>query len=466
MASLFGPLPNLVRLLDAGAGAGALTSAFVSRICDGKDRVREIHATLYESDPLIQAELFATMRECENACAAAGIEFTFSVHPTDFIEETTTRIANELFGYSMPAFDVAIVNPPYRKIHTDSPARRWLRTAGIETSNLYTGFIALIHRLLGPGGQLVAITPRSFCNGPYFRPFREEFLNQMELRRLHVFDSRQAAFRGDGVLQENIIFHAVKGRKQPDDVMISSSSGEHGGAICQRTFPFAQIVHPRDTEKFIHIPSAEGHAAAKETMDGLHSTLDSLGVTVSTGRVVEYRLRDDLRAKAEAGTVPLIYPCHFNAGTIHWPDLKTKKPNAIVDTESTRKWLIPSGVYVLTKRFTSKEERRRVVASLFDPREVNSEWIGFENHLNYFHADGKGLDRKLALGLLAFLSSTLVDQYFRRFSGQTQVNASDLRKLSYPAHQTLLAMGSELERPSPAQNEIDELVARHLHAPQ
>jgi hypothetical protein len=28
---------------------------------------------------------------------------------------------------------------------------------------------------MGPGGQIVAIIPRSFCNGPYYRPFRDFF---------------------------------------------------------------------------------------------------------------------------------------------------------------------------------------------------------------------------------------------------------------------------------------------------
>jgi adenine-specific DNA-methyltransferase len=40
--------------------------------------------------------------------------------------------------------------------------------------------------LLDRSGELVAITPRSFCNGPYFKPFREDFLEAMSLRRLHV----------------------------------------------------------------------------------------------------------------------------------------------------------------------------------------------------------------------------------------------------------------------------------------
>ncbi len=464
MASMFGPLPKTVRLLDAGAGAGSLTAAFVARCCEKRDGVRAIEATLYELDGEILNALSATMRDCERQCADAGVRFTFTIHPADFIQEMSTRLAGDLFGTQPPAFDAAIANPPYRKISTDSDERRALRSVGVETSNLYTGFIALIQRLLVPGGQLVGITPRSFCNGPYFRPFREDFLSQLELRRLHVFESRQAAFREDSVLQENIIFHAVKGRNQPSELTISSSSGEHGDEVSEAVIPFVEIVHPRDPEKFIHIPSAASHATAKETMNGLHTSLASLGLTISTGRVVDFRLKDALRREPERGTVPLLYPCHFNGGTVHWPKLEARKPNAILDNDDTRPWLVPSGVYLLTKRFTSKEERRRLVACLYDPDLVKAKWVGFENHLNYFHASGHGLDRALACGLFAFLNSTVVDQYFRRFSGHTQVNATDLRTLAYPDRDTLEAMGREMKSLDLTQTEIDQLVTKHLHA--
>jgi adenine-specific DNA-methyltransferase len=377
MASLFGPLPNVVRLLDAGAGAGALTSAFVSRLCKKNDRVRAIEANLYELDPFIQNALSETMQDCHSLCAEAGIRFSFAIHGTDFIQEMSALLENGLFGRKPPAFDAAIVNPPYRKIGTDSVERRNLCHVGIETSNLYTGFIAIIQRLLAPGGQLVGITPRSFCNGPYFRSFREDFLENLEIHRLHVFESRGAAFRDDSVLQENIIFHAVKGREQPRRLVISSSSGEHGDIIAEKVIPFAEIVHKHDTEKFIHIPSASGHAEAKKTMDALYSTLASLGVSVSTGRVVDFRLKDAIRWKPEKGTVPLVYPCHFNGGIVHWPMPQARKPNAILNNDETRPWLVRSGIYLLTKRFTSKEERRRLVACIFDPETVEADWLGF-----------------------------------------------------------------------------------------
>jgi len=254
MSSLFERLPKTLRLLDAGAGAGSLTSAFVSRCCEKRDGVRAIEATLYELDDEILESLAATMNECERRCSEVGIRFTFTIHATDFIQEMSMCLAGDLFGKHPPSFDVAIANPPYRKISTDSAERRALRLIGVETSNLYTGFVALIQRLLVPGGQIVGITPRSFCNGPYFRPFREDFLAHLELRRIHVFESRKAAFRDDSVLQENIIFHAVKGCQQPHEMIVSASSGEHGCDITETVFPFTEIVHSHDAEKFIHIP--------------------------------------------------------------------------------------------------------------------------------------------------------------------------------------------------------------------
>ncbi len=464
MAALFGPLPRTVRLLDAGAGAGALTRAFVSRICSKKDQVRAIEATLYEIDPLIHPALAEALEQCERMCLEAGIDFDFTIKGSDFIEEMSASLAGGLFGTKPPTFDAAIVNPPYRKISNGSPERLHLRSAGVETSNLYAGFIYLIHRLLAPGGQLVAITPRSFCNGPYFRPFRENLLASLAIQQIHVFESRTAAFRNDGVLQENIIFHAIKGQPQPAEVIISSSSGNHDGAVAQASVAYAEIVRPNDAGKFIHIPSASHHTVAKETMAGLHTSLASLGLSVSTGRVVDFRLKSALRQEPEAGTVPLLYPCHFNGGTVHWPRTDARKPNAILNNAETRPWLVKSGLYLLIKRFTAKEERRRVVACLFDPAEVIAEWVGFENHLNYFHAHGQGLEKNLAVGLYAFLNSTVVDQYFRRFSGHTQVNATDLRQLAYPDRKTLLAIGGEMKQLDQPQNELDQLVEKHLHA--
>jgi hypothetical protein len=120
-----------------------------------------------------------------------------------------------------------------------------------------------------------------------------------------------------------------------------------------------------------------------------------------------------------------------------------KKPNAILRNPETEKWLYPNGFYTVVRRFSSKEEKRRVVASVVEPDMFpNQEKIGIENHLNVFHERKSGLTESLARGLAVYLNSTAVDDHFRRFSGHTQVNATDLKLLKYPSRDTLITLGA------------------------
>jgi len=124
--------------------------------------------------------------------------------------------------------------------------------------------------------------------------------------------------------------------------------------------------------------------------------------------------------------------------------------------------LVPAGVYVLVKRFTSKEERRRIVGCIYDPDEIHAPLVAFENHVNYFHANNHGLPMNLAKGLAAFLNSTVVDVCFRQFNGHTQVNATDLRSLRYPARTQLESLGGKIANPGMPQEELDALVEGEL----
>lgn len=95
----------------------------------------------------------------------------------------------------------------------------------------------------------------------------------------------------------------------------------------------------------------------------------------------------------------------------------------------------------MVKRFSSKEERHRIVATAISHDSFQHERLGFENHLNVFHQDKHGLPPTIAHGLAAYLNSSAVDEYFRLFSGHTQVNATDLKRLKYPSYQALQRLG-------------------------
>ncbi len=454
MASMFEAKQDELSLLDAGAGVGSLTAAFVAEVCGRERKPRSLHVVTYEIDPQLCEYLETTLRQCEQMCEASGILFKSDVVRGDFIDAGSETIRAEMFN-PVPQFTSAIVNPPYRKINSDSDERLALRAIGVETSNLYTGFLSIVLRLLAPGGELVSITPRSFCNGLYFKSFRKSFLETLTLKRIHVFESRQIAFSEDEVLQENVIVHGVKGASERDAVTVSSSAGPQDDYISVTQVPHHGIVRPSDPERYIHIVSDDLGASIADRIASLHTTLPELEVEISTGRVVDFRATKFLRSHPTEKTVPLIYPRNFENGYIKHPKPGGNKPQALALVPGVEELLVPSGIYALVKRFTSKEEKRRVVAALYDPKRIQCEQVGFENHTNFFHRQGRGLKSNLAKGLVAFLDSTLVDLYFRQFSGHTQVNATDLRNLNYPTRSQLEQLGSQIGDVFPSQEEID-----------
>ena len=454
------------RVIDAGAGSGALTLALVRRVITQRPRPASFHVTAYEVDPDALPLLRQTLAACDHLCTQHGITFTSELRTEDFITHTTAALEQAFFAPALRTFNAAIVNPPYRKLAIGSPSHQRLSAVGIEVTNLYSGFLSLLARLLEADAELVAIVPRSFCNGPYFLPFRRDFLARMALRRLHVFESRTAAFANEAVLQENIILRADRTSRSPDTVEVSSSRGDFADSIRSRLLPWSEIVQPQDAQKFIRLPASDQEHAAIASLAGLTGTLADLGLTVSTGKVVDFRSREHLRATFTPGDYPLLYPCHFADGALAWPKLGGKKPNGLAVPPSRTDLLVPAAIYIVVRRFSSKEERKRIVASLIDPSRLPSgtAWLGIENHLNYFHTSGCGLPPAIARGLLAYLNWSVVDAYFRHFNGHTQVNATDLRSLPFPGVSTLIKLGEALGDRShlPAQTELDALVASHF----
>ena len=199
-----------------------------------------------------------------------------------------------------------------------------------------------------------------------------------------MFAARNRAFKDDDVLQENIIILLERATLQ-GSITISTSTDASFTDTESHVHPFDHIVFPDDPEHFIHIPTS-AECGQNEFLSALQYSLADLGLEVSTGPVVDFRLKPHLRQMPEPGTVPLLYPGHFSGQAIDWPKPGTKKPNAILRNQETEKWLYPNGCYVVVRRFSSKEERRRVMASVVNPDSFNAPTLGFENHLNVFHA--------------------------------------------------------------------------------
>lgn len=440
MASLFSSLPHL---LDAGAGHGALTSAVLHRGL--LESVKTIHATLYELDSALLDGLHQTIAQSKLQARDSSLDFTASVLNSDFLLAT--------FDPAKP-FTHAILNPPYGKLARRTAVRQSLEAAGFDTTNLYSAFLDVAIESLAEDGELVAITPRSFFNGLYFAPFRKRFLERMRLEHIRLFDSRRDVFAG--VLQETVIIHAVKTRVKKRFVSVSQVMDAGQAPVLQR-LPYSEVVRPADSNAFIRVASDAASIHQIALIDYQPCTLESLGFKVSTGKVVDFRCLEVLRHLPVVGDHALIYPTHLEQGMIEYPK-NNAKANAVLPLESSRALLVPEGFYVLIKRFSAKEEARRVVAALYEPEKARFGAVGFENHLNFIHQDGYGLPRDVALGLVAYLNSSAFDAAFRVFSGHTQVNATDLRSMKFPSLAGLKRLATRVCVPLPSQLELDDIV--------
>jgi adenine-specific DNA-methyltransferase len=445
------PESGRLRVLDPGAGCGSLAASFVARVLNDAPRL-SLEVLGIEVDHSVANALRETFTDCAETARRVGVQVDTQVLVGDFLDLAHGLDRDE----SLRDYDIVIMNPPYRKLGAKSRERTMMAALGAECPNLYSAFLALGAEVLRPSGQLVAITPRSFANGPYFGRFRQFLLEKLALDRIHVFESRSTVFADTRVLQENVIISGTRNGTR-GKIVISVSNG-HKDRPHQRVAKYDDVVKAADPHRFIRIAADDTDIMVAESVTRLPCRLHHLGLEVSTGRVVDFRSKPNLCMSPAPDTVPLVYPGNMRGGRVEWPLPIRKHQGFRIIEDRDRRLLLPAGVYVLVKRFSAKEERRRVVAGVWDGAAFDGP-VAFENHLNVFHVNGRGLGPQLARGLSVWLNSSVVDRYFRTFSGHTQVNATDLRSLHYPPAGALCRLGERFIDEMPDQARIDGAVA-------
>lgn len=445
MAGLLRAPGPTFRLLDPGAGVGVLAAAACERLLHlGSPRSVEIH--VFEDDSRLVPLLEANLKHCIGALETAGHRGRFWLHPKDFVLGVATGAQRRLFDEAnLPTFDAAIMNPPYFKIGGDSPYARARSDVVHGQPNIYALFMAQAADLLRPGGQLVSITPRSFCNGLYFREFRRWYFERMGLDRVHLFESRKETF--GRVLQESVITAARRLGSTPRKVTVSAGWARELPSVTSSVrLPTRDVLDDSSGDMVVRIPASPEDGAVVELVDSWPHRFHELSLRISTGPVVLFRAKRFARRGLTKRSVPLISVHNVRPFDTIWPLEKNGKPDALEVTADSLRLLVPSGNYVLVRRFSAKEERRRLVASALLAGDLPGEHWALENHLNYVYHARRELSRDQALGVSAVFNSILFDRYFRVFSGNTQVNATEVRTMRFPDLAVLGGIGRKLHR--------------------
>ena len=446
------------RVLDPGSGSGILSAAVCEAVA-AHDNVESLHVDAYETEPVLADLTQRVLAFSQDWLGQRGLTLTFDVRNEDFVLESAASIksmteANWFGGSEEPRseYDLVISNPPYFKIGKDDPrAVAWSSVVNGQP-NIYALFMSISAELLSKSGQLVYIVPRSFASGPYFRRFREVFFRKVAPTVIHLFESRKDVFKNQTVLQENLVIAAQKledgeamdGRQ----VLVSHSKGAHDLAERERHLvDVDSVLDPANEQRELSIPLSAEDLRLVEVMRSWPNTLHSLGLEISTGPVVPFRAREFLAdAATENSIVPLLWMQHVRPMRTTWPLGVCDKPQWIKVSADSTKLLVADQTYVLTRRFSAKEEKRRLVSAPLIRGSLSADMVGLENHLNYVRGVWRDLDEELAYGMSALLNSACLDRYFRISNGNTQVSATELRAMPLPAEEEIRSIGVEVQR--------------------
>lgn len=459
MATQLGPLCDGDRLLDPSIGSGVLACALVECAIN-EGRPIELWIDGYEIDNELSEIARDALKCAVRRAKEKGITVHAQVYNRDFILDCTPSSQLGLFQPTASGqerkpllYNKIIANPPYFKLNSDDARVKAVAGQINGHSNIYTLFMALSARMLAPNGCACFIVPRSFCSGAYFTSFRREFLSQTLPLSLHLFESRHETFSKDSVLQENVIitFRKLQSKNVPESGFIRISSSKNAldiGKSIARTISMKHFIREYQNRLNFRLPTSEFDEQVIEVVDSWPGTLQKYGWEVSTGPVVAFRARQfltDEGAVDQKEAFPLLWMHNVRNGMVEWPSPKNNKPQGLCAGEVAQDLSVPASNYVLLRRFSAKEEPRRLIAAAFLRDQFTHQKVGLENHLNYIYKKDGELDTDETLGLSAILNSALLDRYFRISNGNTQVNAMELRALPLP-HQAVIRQIGERYR--------------------
>lgn len=455
MASMIQPENTpVIRILDAGAGTGILTIAAAKHCLDlGHKR---IHAVLYEIDKDAIIPLHSNMSNLTSLFKGQKGDFTFEIRNQDFVLERPDKTEKP--------FHIASMNPPYFKYNSKtSPYAGATIDLYKGNPNIYASFMAIVAGCLAPNGQMVAIIPRSFTNGLYFRGFRQYLNKVLSLEKIHVFRARDKIFKEMSVLQENIISYYVK-REQLSKIQVYTSTSDKDLENSEfKEYPSNLIIDLSSNHNFIRIPESSEDAKILKIVEEWPTNFEKSNYFISTGPVVEHRTKKYITSiQSNSKSIPLLKMHNVKPFKVEWTGCKKKDARFLL-IDDFKKHTSHNTTYIILKRFSSKEEKRRLVAGVHTPKIVKGSLIALENHLNYIGKKDKELDFSEAYGLAALFNSTFMDKYFRTISGSTQVNATEIRLLKLPSLKIILQIGNEfIKKNLIDQQNIDDIVTRYL----
>ena len=407
---------------DHGAGSGLLSCLTAASMVEKASSSSQIGVGAYEVQPQLQEYFRQSVAALAPVMRAAGKNFFYSLSG-DFLAD----IGPVLDGQRRDLTH-AVINPPYFKLSPSHPANALLKDRlGFTVPNIYALFCVLTLLRLKPGAEMVALIPRSFASGRYFEGFRKFLSTAGSITTIVRFASRSNLFKGDNVLQENVVLKMRAAAPQDETIRIIAKDTPESALADHFEMAAGELLG----QGTIAMPATTDEVAALRYIRSLPITSGDIGLSVSTGKLIEHRHRPYL--KAEGNGIPYLHARHFCGGEklVRRP-APAGFPNIVEEHAGIDVALVPASPCIVAKRISPNDGgNQRFVGTIVDEGDFHEPRVAFSNGLQVLQlqrASGRGC----LLGLYRFLASPILQDYIRATNGTTQLNKADLEGLRFP----------------------------------
>lgn len=429
MAGLFlVPEQQHLDVLDPGTGSAILTAAVMERLSTHSG-LASVSLICYETEPAILALLKDNLDYIK---ANVPFELNYTIISENYITSQQNP---------KPMADLVIGNPPYLKVNRQAPEACAMPQVVHGAPNLYFLFAARSIENLRDRGQMVYIIPRSWTSGAYFKAFRHFLFENAAIEHMHLFISRDKVFEQESVLQETMIIKIQKSVPMPQSICITSTETTHDFQEMQKQVVPSRLVVQQDENQYVYLVTNPSDVNVLERLSILPYTLLDLQMKMKTGLTVDFREREHLFDSHAKDRVPMFFSQHLKDGRIVFP---IGKHGEFLDTRK-KSLLQPNENYLFVKRFTAKEEPRRLQSSIYlQANFPQYQEISTQNKLNFITGTKKPLSTLLVYGLYCLFNSTLYDRYYRILNGSTQVNSTEVNTMPMPSRDGIAYLGQRL----------------------
>lgn len=430
-------------ILDPGAGTGILSAAMVEEICKRCPSCRVIFLTCYEVNsefiPMLEDNLERIRKKARHDY---DVKLYVTVYEENYITESQNHYTVTLTDTVEDKFDIIICNPPTEFIVKGSDEAR--RAGGVTQVKINSAFLfaKMAARHLEDGGRLVIMLPTTVASASALTEYRKEMASMLSLEKIHLFIGKQKNSKRAIPLKKTVILSYGK-CERPNTVTVTTSTdwGKPENTVMLPALDYSFVVDEKDGT--LTLPKSVEDTNIVKYISSFPETLDTLGLKVSTGLVIDSRCEGLLFTDPIKGCVPLIRPVAIKGGQVRFPlpikhqYLAAVNPTLVQNNKNL----------VVIKRVPAKSDDRFVNAAVYlASQQPQYKYISTHNKINFIDTKAKNgeMNARLVFGIFALLNSTIYDRYISIVSKSKQINAKELRHIPLPPRNLIENMGVRL----------------------